>query len=340
MSDNTTISDLTSFFSPESTEDSTTEQTPAHDEQEIDNKDTSTEDERDDSASHEEEEEDESTADYDDEDSDEDDEEDDSPKRTSIDDEDFTVVVDGEEVTVKGGELKSGYMRQAAFTKKTQEVAAERKAIAEERNAVVEQANVVKFQAHTKLSKFDDAVKQAGGWENLRATYPPQEVEQFTQLYVEAQKEAQTADGIIADFSAKNREQNKREIADIFSNMSRTINGFTADTLTKMDSYLTSNGFTEEMALAMTHPQAWEMVFKAMKFDEAQSRSTKEGKEASKEKVESKKHHSAPAKPVKGDNRKRKLDKAIERQKSTGGKGRTGEQATVDALVNLFGDKK
>lgn len=340
MSDNTTISDLTSFFSPESTEASSQEQTPERDEQEIDNKDESISTERDESASHVDVEEDESTVDNDSDDSDDEDDEDDSSTRTSIDDEDFTVTVDGEEVTVKGSELRSGYMRQAAFTKKTQEIAAERKALAAERGAVVEQANVVKFQAHTKLAQFEDAVKQAGGWENLRATYPPEQVEQFTQMYVGAQKEAQTADGIVSEYTSKIREQNKREIADIFSQMTQTINGFTPDTLNKMDSYLTSNGFTEEMALAMTHPQAWEMVYKAMKFDEAQSRSKTDGKQASKEKVESKKHHSAPATPVKGDTRKRKLDKAIERQKKSGGKGRSGEQATVDALVNLFGDKK
>lgn len=280
-------------------------------------------------------EEDTSPADEDEDEVPEEDEEDDS-KRTSFDEDEFEITVDGKPVTVKGAELKSGYMRHSDYTKKTQEVATERKALAAKQTEVLEQANIVKFQAHTKLEQFNSAIQQAGGWEKLRQNYPAEQVEQFTQMYVNAQKEAGAADAIIEQYTGELREQNSKAIAQIFEDMSHTIHGFNSGTLAEMDSYLTKNGFNTEMALAITHPQAWEMIYKAMRYDQAQARSKGEGKEKTQE---GKKHHSAPATPVpQKSTASRRIDRATERLKEANKTRDRSIQnnAATDAIAELL----
>ena len=304
---------LTDFFSPKTTAPS--KEQPTEERSESDNVDESTEAHHDESASHEEEEEETSPADeIDDEPSDE--EEDDVPQRTPFDEDDFEIEIDGKPVTIKGAELKSGYMRQSDYTKKTQEVAQERKALTAKQTEVMDQANVVRFQAHTKLEQFDAAVKQAGGWEKLRTSYPPEQVDQFTQMYVNAQKEAATADGIIQQHSSDIKEQNSKAVAQIFSEMSKTIHGFNSTTLTELDAYLTQHGFDTDMALTITHAPAWEMIYKAMKYDQAQARSKGDANQGKQERQEGKKHHSAPTNPVpQKSSTSRRIDKATDRLK-------------------------
>lgn len=327
MSD--TINELEAFFSEEQV-DSPEEQTQTQEEEGVQEiADEPNEPETTDDGQEVDGEEDESDVDEDEPDEDDD-------GQAAFDEQEFTLTIDGKEVTVKGNELKSGYMRHAAFTKKTQEVAEERKALAQERTKVSDQANVVAFQAFGKLDKFNQAIQEVGGWEKLRATYPPEKVEQFTKLYVAAQQEANTAQAVIDDVTASNKEHNRKEISSILNNMAQTINGFTNESLNQMDEYLTKNGFTEDMALAMTHPQAWEMVYKAMKYDQAQSRSKKDAVATKQAKTEKRTHRSAPTKPLHGNTKSRQMDKAIAKLKSTGGKGRAGEQATIDALAQFL----
>lgn len=97
------------------------------------------------------------------EESDEDDSDDEEESTDKpFEDDEFTILIDGEETVVKGSELKSGYMRHKDYTKKTQELSAERKALNDEKMKVVEQANVVSFQATNRLNQLEKAVSEAG----------------------------------------------------------------------------------------------------------------------------------------------------------------------------------
>lgn len=325
MSDSDIQSSLEDFFSSDSDSkvDSVQEQTR---DDEYDDEEGNEHDDSDDS--------DDDGYDEDDDDStdDDDDESDGSYDEEAFNDADFTITVDGEELTVKGNELKNGYMRQSSYTRKTQELANERKAVVEEKQKVAEQAGLVRFQAHSRLEQFEAAVNQAGGWERLRASHNPEEVEQFTRLYVGAQQEAAAADELINEYQTSIRQANVEEITNIFTDMSKTIEGFDGNTLNQMDSYLTENGFTNDMVMSITSRAAWDMIYKAMKYDEAQSRSKKADKSATKDKVE-KKHHSVPAKSTKPPaNKSRKLNKALERQKKSGGDARSTEEALIELL--------
>ena len=123
------LNDLASFFE-ESPVESQEEQTPDV----VEDEQSQVEDESDYS-----DEDDGPDADEPEEDSDVDDDEPDEGDdgQPEFDEQEFVLTIDGKEVTVKGNELKSGYMRHSAFTKKTQELAEERRSLAAERTKVV-----------------------------------------------------------------------------------------------------------------------------------------------------------------------------------------------------------
>ena len=263
----------------------------------------------------------------------------DEPQRNSLsDDDEFEIEVGGEQITVKGSELKSGYMRHKDYTKKTQELSEERKAITEKQTDVVNKAEMVKFQAHTKLEQFDKAVEQMGGWENLRKTNDPAQVEQFTKMYVDAQKEAQTADTLINDYSKQVREQNIEQIKSIFEGMSNTFSGFGPEATQELDSYITDNGFTPEMVMSVTHPQAWEMMYKAMLYDKAQSRSKVDKAESNKQSSNKASAKSVPGKKG-GASKGRKLDKALEAQRKAKSRPEA-DAAGRDAMMAFLESQK
>lgn len=268
------------------------------------------------------------------EDSDEDDSEDaekeEEADESSFEDDEFTILIDGEETVVKGSELKSGYMRHKDYTKKTQELSSERKALNDEKMKVVEQANVVSFQATNRLNQLEKAVSEAGGWAAIRNNYPPEQVEQFTQMYVTAQKDANAAEEVVNQYTNSIKESNVAEVKAILNNMSKVHAGFTANTFNELDSYLTENGFTKDMAMSMTHPQAWDMVYKAMLYDKAQSR-TKQAESKSKQEKQnsmvSKKNTNTVA-PISGNKSVRRVDKATQRLREA---NKSGDRSTMEA---------
>lgn len=264
------------------------------------------------------------------EESDEDDSDDEESPDNSFEDDEFTILIDGEETVVKGSELKSGFMRQKDYTKKTQELSAERKALNEEKMKVVEQANIVSFQATNRLNQLEKAVSEAGGWSTIRNNYPPEQVEQFTQMYVTAQKDAKAAEEVVNQYTNSIKESNVAEVKAILNNMPKVHTGFTANTFNELDSYLTENGFTKDMAMSMTHPQAWDMVYKAMLYDKAQSR-TKQAESKSKQEKQnsmvSKKNTNTVA-PISGNKSVRRVDKATQRLREA---NKSGDRSTMEA---------
>ena len=77
-------------------------------------------------------------------------------KSDDVDDTEVSLKVDGEEITVTMDELKKGYSRQSDYTKKTQELAEQRKALEEEANTL----EYLKFQKEHQPKVFElDALK-------------------------------------------------------------------------------------------------------------------------------------------------------------------------------------
>ncbi len=97
-----------------------------------------------------------------------------------------------------------------------------------------------------------------GGWDGLRREATPEQYDQFHAKYIQAKKDSEIADDIIAQTTNSMRSNNAKQIEQIFKDMASTKSGFTKSTISDMDSFLSNRGFTEDQVLSMTSPAAWE----------------------------------------------------------------------------------
>lgn len=102
-----------------------------------------------------------------------------------------TVKIDGRDVEVKLSELKNGYQRQADYTKKTTEVAEQRRAAEAERSKAMQErqayaANLQRMQAQLEGTLQEQ--QQNVNWEKLLADDP---VEYLKQRHLAESRQAQ-----------------------------------------------------------------------------------------------------------------------------------------------------
>lgn len=110
---------------------------------------------------------DESEDDGESEDDDESDEEEQEPQLKTV-----KVKVDGEEIDVTLDELKSGYSRTKDYTKKTQELANQRKAFEAEASAIREEREVYGQLLNQMQQQIQASQGQEPDWDMLRQTDP------------------------------------------------------------------------------------------------------------------------------------------------------------------------
>lgn len=339
MSD--TQNDLLSFLSNDTQADSasTEKSQEVEYDKELDTDESETEDYDTDGYDDEEDDE-ESTADSDDENdededdsTDESDEDEEDTEANNFDDSDFEIEVDGEPLTVKGSELKSGYMRYKDYTKKTQEIAETRHKLDAELTKAMDRSEAVKFNATTELEKYDAVLKQFGGWDGLRRKATPEEYEQFNNQYVMVKRDADIASDIFEETVNMMRSNNAKQVEKILKDMGSRHSNFTSSTINEMDNFLSNRGFTEDMVLSMTSPDVWDIVYEAMQYEKLQAR-TKQTVKAEK------KENTAPKKsaPVKKQNqqvsKKRELEKGLKAQKNA--KGAAQSKITQDLLQRIL----
>jgi hypothetical protein len=93
----------------------------------------------------------------------------------------ITIEVDGETVTVNRDELKASYMRQKDYTRKTQELAEQRKAFEAEAQQIASERQ----QYAQLLGALEQQLQQTAGaepdWDTLRATDPIEYSLQWTE---------------------------------------------------------------------------------------------------------------------------------------------------------------
>src|SRR5689334_2167984 len=106
---------------------------------------------------------------------------DDKPEGTEADDPIVTIKIDGKDVEVKLSELKNGYQRQADYTRKTMEVAEQRKAAqAENEKAQQERqtyaANLQRMQVQLEVALQE---QQQTDWQKLIEENPQEYLRQM-----------------------------------------------------------------------------------------------------------------------------------------------------------------
>lgn len=103
----------------------------------------------------------------------------------------YTVKVDGEEIEVDLETLKSGFMMQSAFTKRTQEIAAQRKQLEAETYQAREARDQYAHLAQQALQNLQ-ATRQEPDWNRLKEELDPKEYADA--IYLHQQRQQQEAE--------------------------------------------------------------------------------------------------------------------------------------------------
>lgn len=204
------------------------------------------------------------------------------------------LTLDGVETEVPISEIESGYMRQADYTRKTQQLAEERKQAAQQIARQMQQAQKVTrdmahlISLHDQMQAFEKADWDALYKENpteagrLQARWQQMQSEVKTiQSSIQAQQQQQ---------QAARREQVQRDTVEAMETLQRDIPGFSEKTIIAARDAAVAHGYTAAELDGLTDPRAIKVL-----WDAAQWRALQSGKPAVKNKV-----RAAPPKTTKG----------------------------------------
>jgi hypothetical protein len=244
----------------------------------------------------------------------------------------YKVKVDGEELEVSLDEALQGYQRQKTFTKRSMEIAEQRKAVEKEaaeakqaRDYYAQQLDVLAQQIQQTIPQEPDWVSlarevTAEEYNAIRAEYDNRKaklskVEQERQ-YVAQQQAAEQEKALQEHLRAQRSEMLNRIPA--WQDEERRNN----ERLKVID-YARSVGFSEEEVAQATDARAVELLYKAMQWDNLQGR-----KPAAKKRAKQ-----APKMAKAGQPRTKKQDASRSRQQAL---GRLSKEKSVDAAVSYL----
>ena len=214
----------------------------------------------------------------------------------------YAVTVNGEEVAVSLDELLSGYSRQSDYTRKTQEVANDRKemeALQQQYNSEVQQiqqerqqymealTNIIAGQG-SELEKFANI-----NWDELRETDPIEYVttrERYRETQEKIQsmqhQQAQTAQVQQAQMNQARHEMLKVERGKLVEALPEWDEPGTQKELANtLQSYAKTQGFTQEELTELIDHRSILVLLKAHKYDQLQNSDVKSKKLKNKPKV-------------------------------------------------------
>ncbi len=214
----------------------------------------------------------------------------------------YAVTVNGEEVAVSLDELLSGYSRQSDYTRKTQEIATDRKemeALQQQYNSEVQQiqqerqqymealTNVISNHG-AELEKFSNI-----DWNTLRETDPIEYVTTREQ-YREAQEKVQAMHNQRAQAQqAQQAEMNKAQQQMLQVEKGKLVEALPEwgdpekqkELSANLQSYAKEQGFTADELNSLIDHRSILVLLKAQKFDQLQKSNVKSRKLKNKPKV-------------------------------------------------------
>jgi hypothetical protein len=193
-------------------------------------------------------------------------------------DDTFELEHDGQVHTLPAA-LKGAFLRQADYTRKTQELAAHRRALIAERQAVAAHAQAVSQAsgAQVQLAALDHQLQGLHGidW----PAYAAQDPRGAQALWAQAQDMAQTRAGLaqaLAHHAERGQLQATREaaarMAETGRTLSRDIDGWSPELAAKLVEYARSHGVTLEELSQQDDPRVWKILHRACRADEAGQR--------------------------------------------------------------------
>jgi hypothetical protein len=188
-------------------------------------------------------------------------------------DDTFDLELDGQVHNLPAA-LKGAFLRQADYTRKTQELAHHRRALIAERQAAAAQTEAAGnlSGAQVQLAALDHQLRAFHGvdWQ----AYAAQDPKGAQVLWGRAQQMAQAREGLaqaLAHHSERGQMQAAREaaanMAETGRTLSREIEGWSPEVAAKLVDYAKAFGVTHEELTQMADPRLWKVLHKAYQAD-------------------------------------------------------------------------
>ena len=187
----------------------------------------------------------------------------------------FELELDGKVHTLPS-ELKGAFLRQADYTRKTQELAAHRRALQAEREAMAAhgQAQSVAASDRAHLAALDRQVAGFGGvdWQGLSRADPQRAQALWAQLEQTKGLRDRYAYAV-THHETRRQIDAAREAAEAMAQtghvLSREIDGWSPEVAAKLVDYAKGCGVSHDELAQMADPRLWKVLHKAWKADQA-----------------------------------------------------------------------
>jgi hypothetical protein len=187
----------------------------------------------------------------------------------------FELELDGQTYALPGA-LKGAFLRQADYTRKTQELAEHRRTAEAERRALADQSRALGQASRDQiaLAALDQQIDdfQAVDWQ----AYADQNAKDAEALWDRFQGLIETRDQLayaVRHHEERGRLQAAREAAEQMAETGRTlqseIEGWSPEIAHKLVEYAQAFGVTIEELSQMADPRLWKLLHKAYRADEA-----------------------------------------------------------------------
>ena len=258
---------------------------------------------------------------------DDDDDDVDEPQQT------YKVKIDGEEIEVDLDELRNGYQRQQSFTRKSMELANQRKAFEQEAAEVKQMRDAYAQQLELLSAQIQQTVQQEPDWRALAETMSERDLflaKTEWDQYKEQQKTVEAERQRVAEQQMQDHQRNlekhlQHQRADMLQRIPDWQNDETRETeRQEVIKYAQRRiGFSEEEIANASDARAIELLYKAWKWDNLQSK-----------KPAAKKRTRQAPKMAKAGRPKTKREVATRSRQQA--RKRFEDAGTVDAAVNYL----
>ena len=245
----------------------------------------------------------------------------------------YTVKVDGEEIEVDLDELRNGYQRQQSFTRKSMELANQRKAFEQEAAEVKQMRDAYAQQLDLLSAQIQQTVQQEPDWRALAETMSERDLflaKTEWDQYKEQQKAVEAERQRVAEQQMQDHQRNlEKHLQHQRADMLQRIPDWQNDDIRENErqeviKYAQRRiGFSEEEIANASDARAIELLYKAWKWDNLQSK-----------KPAAKKRTRQAPKMAKAGRPKTKREVATRSQREA--RKRFEDAGTVDAAVNYL----
>jgi len=175
--------------------------------------------------------------------------------------------------------LKGALLMQADYTRKTQEVAEQRKAIEQRQAAFAEEQKLLAehLTEFGKVSALNDAIAQfeKADWPQIRASNPQLYNDlwfQYQQTKEQRDKAVTALQTKVAERSSKAQQESARRIEEARAAIQRDIPDWSPDLAGKLSQFAQGQGFTADELRQVTDPRLIKLLHAAWKGSQAQQK--------------------------------------------------------------------